>query len=76
MADPQPPEPLTRAETAEAADMLRRLLGAVETGELDADDPASRTVLRHLAGAADALDRVLGRPVSHPQDIPLHEMDV
>jgi len=67
---------LTRAETLEAAELLRRLLRTVESGELDADDPASRAVLRHLRGAATALSMAAGLPAERAEKPPLHETEV
>ena len=53
-----------RAEAREAAAILRRLLDAVERGELTADGPLGSRVLRQLHGAAVALEEVAapGRP--------------
>ena len=38
----------------EAADLLRRILAAVERGEIDAASPAARRLLRRLEGALAA----------------------
>ena len=46
----------SRAVTAEAAEMLRRLLGAVESGDLDAGSAQARALVRHLEGAAVAFE--------------------
>jgi hypothetical protein len=58
--------PLTKAETVEAVALLRRLLRAVEVGELAADDPISRSLLNHLRGAANALGVAAGLPDDPP----------
>jgi hypothetical protein len=51
-------KPLARAELADLADRLRKLLDAIEAGALDAS-----TVTRYrLEGAVGALDVALGRP--------------
>lgn len=39
----------------EAAALLRRLIEAVDRGELTATTPQARALLRHLEGAASAL---------------------
>jgi hypothetical protein len=39
--------------------VLRRLIGAVEAGELDADSPKARVLLRHLEGAVTMLETML-----------------
>ncbi len=39
-----------------AADLLRRLLAAVEEGRLDADGPVAAGLVRQMQGAAEALD--------------------
>jgi len=44
----------TRAEMLEGAAMLRRLLAAVEAGELEADTPMGAVLRRHIEGAAAA----------------------
>ena len=52
-------EVVTAARDAgEAAAVLRRLLDAVEAGELDADGPLGTRVLRQLYGAMTALEAV------------------
>lgn len=40
----------------ESAALLRRLLEAVERGELEANTPQARALLRHLEGAVSALE--------------------
>ena len=54
-----------RAVAAEAAEVLRRLLAAVEAGELDADGPLGAAIVRQLQGAVAALEAVaqLGRRI-------------
>jgi hypothetical protein len=47
-------EMATRADGQEAAQLARRILDAVERGELDADSPAARRLVRRLEGAAAA----------------------
>jgi hypothetical protein len=43
-------------ERRDLARLLRRLLAAVESGELDADSPQGRRLVAFLTGAATALD--------------------
>jgi hypothetical protein len=43
-------------ERQEAADLLRRVLGAVDRGDLAADGPAAGAVVRRLEGAILALE--------------------
>jgi hypothetical protein len=45
---------ISRADQAEAAEALKRLLEAVEGGEIDADTPQARRLLRRLEGAVAA----------------------
>jgi hypothetical protein len=45
-----------RRERQEAADLLRRLLDAVQRGDLAADGPAAVAVVRRLEGAILALE--------------------
>jgi hypothetical protein len=47
---------VNRRDRQEAADLLRRLLGQVERGELTTDGPAAVTLVRRLEGAVIALD--------------------
>ena len=47
---------LTTAERRELAAMLRRLLHAVERGELNADTPRERRLLTYLTGVVAGLD--------------------
>ncbi len=53
-------QPPTRATVAEAAEALRRLLAAIEAGEIDADDPKARALRRRLEGAATAWEEASG----------------
>jgi transcription elongation GreA/GreB family factor len=46
--------PPSREDAAEAASALRRLLAAVESGEIDADTPRARVLLRRLEGVLAA----------------------
>lgn len=48
----------TAEDAREAAAVLRRLLDAVEAGELDADGPLGARVVRQLHGAVAALHAV------------------
>lgn len=45
-----------RADIAEAAALLRRLLEAVDRGELDATTPSAKALVRRMEGAAVALE--------------------
>lgn len=47
-----------RRHTREAAAILRRLLDAVDAGELAAGGPLGANVIRQLRGAVAALDAV------------------
>lgn len=49
---------------AEAAALLRRLLEAVETGELEARGEAAQALVRQLEGAAVALETVSAKGTS------------
>ena len=44
----------TKAERLEAAQLARRLLDAVERGDLEADTPAGRRLVRRIEGATAA----------------------
>jgi hypothetical protein len=46
-----PPDP---SSVAEAARALRRLLAAIDEGEIDASDPKARALQRRLEGAVAA----------------------
>lgn len=50
---------LSRTQQQEAADGLRRLLEAVQRGDLTVDGPAANALLRRLEGALLALEAVL-----------------
>jgi hypothetical protein len=52
------PDPSTVAEAAQA---LRRILVAIDQGEIDAEDPKARALLRRLEGAVAAWDDVVGK---------------
>jgi hypothetical protein len=45
-------------EQKEAADLLRRLLAAVESGELDASSSSARRLLRRVEGAISVLENL------------------
>ena len=47
-----------RADAREAAQILQRLLDAVEAGELDADGPLGANLIRQLRGALAALEAI------------------
>jgi len=49
---------MTRADRQEAAALLRRVLDAVDRGDLTADGPAAAAVVRLLEGALLALRAV------------------
>ena len=46
--------PPSRSTVSEAAEALRRLLAAIDAGEIDADDSHARALRRQLEGAAAA----------------------
>ncbi len=50
----------TKTVRQEAGALLRRLLAAVEAGDLAADDPPSVALVRRLEGAAVALEQTSG----------------
>ena len=54
MAVARSQRPPTRSTVSEAAAALRRLLDAIDQGEIDADDPKGRALHRRLEGAAAA----------------------
>ena len=45
---------MTSKDRQEAAALVRRLLAAVEQGEIEADSPTARRLLRRLEGAVAA----------------------
>ena len=47
-----------RADAREAAQIVQRLLDAVEAGELDADGPLGANLIRQLRGALTALEAI------------------
>ena len=49
---------MSKADRGEAAAQLRRVLDAVESGELSADGPVGSALVRRLEGAVLALDAV------------------
>jgi hypothetical protein len=51
-----------RADYAEAAGMLRRLLGAVKAGDLTVGTPQALALMRRMEGAAAAFETVAGSP--------------
>jgi hypothetical protein len=57
---------LSRRQQREAADVLRRLLAAVEQGELTIDGPAATALVRRLEGALLALEAIAGDPQLTP----------
>jgi hypothetical protein len=59
--------PPSRATLAEATDTLRRLLDAVEAGELDATDPRTVALVRRLQGVLVGWEAALGRPATGPE---------
>ena len=61
MASARRPPP--RATVQEAADALRRLLDAIEAGELDASTPREVALLRRLQGTLAGWDEALGKRV-------------
>jgi hypothetical protein len=48
---------VTKKEMAELADLLRRLLALVDAGELEAETPDARALVRRMEGAAVALEQ-------------------
>lgn len=46
----------TKKDRLEAAEGIRRLLDLVEQGEIEADSPQARRLLRRLEGAQAALE--------------------
>jgi hypothetical protein len=49
--------PSDRSEQSEAAAVLRQLLAAVDAGELEANTPQAKALLRRLEGALIALEQ-------------------
>lgn len=52
---------MRQRDVAEAGLILRRLLEAVDSGDLDADGPVGANVVRQMEGAAVACE-IIGRP--------------
>jgi hypothetical protein len=48
--------PMRERDRAEAAELLRRVLALVESGELSADGPAGAGLVRRLEGALIAVE--------------------
>lgn len=46
---------MSKAELAEAAAMLRAVLAAIEAGEIEANTPKARALVRRMEGAVAAL---------------------
>jgi hypothetical protein len=59
---------MKRADYAEAADMIRRVLAAVDAGDLTLDGPQAFWLVRHMEGAAAAFDVASGRIPKVPDD--------
>jgi hypothetical protein len=57
------PSPRFGSSAGEAAEALRRLLKAVDVGEIEADTPQARRLLRRLEGAVGAWGE--DEPVNH-----------
>ena len=60
---------MTNRDRQEATAVVRRLLATVERGEIEADTPAARRLLRRLEGAAAAWEVEIKRdpgPGSRP----------
>ena len=56
----------TRKERAEAAATLRRVLAAVERGELDVNSAHAKRLLRQIEGATAALEALDAKPGEKP----------
>jgi hypothetical protein len=52
---------MTKREIAETAALIGRVLAAVESGDLGANSPEARAVVRRLEGAKAALDETQRR---------------
>lgn len=57
-----------RAHRQAAATLLRRVLAAVERGELTASTPQGRALLRRIEGAVSALDVLHDQGGEEPKD--------
>lgn len=49
--------PPSRSTVAEAAETLRRLIDAIDAGNIDADDPKARALRRRLEGVVVAWEQ-------------------
>jgi hypothetical protein len=67
--------PPSRSTVAEAAEALRRLLAAIDAGEIDADDPKARALRRQLEGAATAWEVASAGLAGFESEIALREFD-
>jgi hypothetical protein len=54
--------PPSRSTVSEGAEALRRLLAAIDAGEIDADDLKARALRRQLEGAAAAWEAASREP--------------
>src|SRR5437868_13679629 len=61
---------MRQADQREAAEVLRRLLDAVDLGELTADTPAERRNLRRLEGMLTAVEGATTRSRPEPEKLP------
>jgi hypothetical protein len=61
-----------RSDAEEAAAVLRRLLAATESGELQADGPLGAGLVRQMRGAAAALEAVAESADELPPGRPFH----
>lgn len=61
-----PSRPPSRATVAEAADVLRRLVEAVDRGELGTTDPKEVALIRRLQGVLAGWQSVLGESPTGP----------
>jgi hypothetical protein len=57
-----------RSDCSEAADMIRRVLAAVDSGDLTLDGPQAFWLVRHMEGAVAAFDVASGRIPEIPGD--------
>ncbi len=53
---------MRQRDVAEAAKVLRRILAAVDSGDLDADGPVGANLTRQMQGAAAACEIISRRP--------------
>ena len=59
--------PPSQSTVNEAATTLRRLLDAIDNGEIDADDPKALALRRRLEGAAAAWEAAAGESDRKPE---------